>query len=78
MRWYSNIGRRVWPYEIAHWLFYDRRTRRGPTLAEFLNGAWATRPNRPPDLALDGSQAGSDYRGHPARDAAALEQTAEV
>lgn len=78
MRWYSNIGRRVWPYEIAQWLFYDRRTRRGPTLSEFLKGAWATRPNRPADLALDGSQAGRDYRGHPARDPVALEETAEV
>ena len=78
MRWYSNIGRRVWPYEIGQWLFYDRRTRHGPTLAEFLKGAWATRQNRPADLALDGSQAGSDYRGHPARDPAALEETAEV
>ena len=36
MRWYSNIGRRVWLYEIWHWLFCDRRTRNGPTLAEFL------------------------------------------
>ncbi len=78
MRWYSNIGRRVWPYEIAHWLFYDRRTRHGPTLAEFLKGAWATRPNRPADLALDGSEAGSDHRGHPARDPVALEEIAEV
>jgi anaerobic magnesium-protoporphyrin IX monomethyl ester cyclase len=40
MRWYSNIGRRVWPYEIWQWLFFDRRTRRGPTVAEFLKGAW--------------------------------------
>jgi len=40
MRWYSNIGRRVWPYEIWQWLFYDRRIRYGPTLAEFLKGAW--------------------------------------
>ena len=40
MRWYSNIGRRVWPYEIAQWLFADRRTRHGPTLAEFLKGGW--------------------------------------
>ena len=40
MRWYSNIGRRVWPYEIWHWLFRDRRTANGPTLAEFLNGGW--------------------------------------
>lgn len=43
MRWYSNIGRRVWPYEIMQWLFRDRRTRQGPTLADFLQGAW-TRP----------------------------------
>jgi anaerobic magnesium-protoporphyrin IX monomethyl ester cyclase len=78
MRWYSNIGRRVWPYEIAQWLFCDRRARQGPTLAEFLKGAWATRQKQATDLALDGSQAGSDYHGHPARDAAALEQTAEV
>ncbi|MEW6159731.1 MAG: magnesium-protoporphyrin IX monomethyl ester anaerobic oxidative cyclase [Verrucomicrobiota bacterium] len=40
MRWYSNIGRRVWPYEIWQWLFYDRRTRNGPALGEFLNGGW--------------------------------------
>ena len=52
MRWYSNIGRRVWPYEIAQWLFYDRRTRRGPTLAEFLKGAWATRQHRVQDKIL--------------------------
>jgi hypothetical protein len=65
MRRYSSIGRRVWPYEIVQWLFCDCRTRHGPTLAEFLKGAWATRRNRSPDPALDGSQAGSDYRGHP-------------
>ena len=40
MQWYSNIGRRVWPHEIAQWLFHDGRTRFGPTLAEFLNGGW--------------------------------------
>ena len=40
MRWYSNIGRRVWPYEIWQWLIHDRRTRNGPTLAEFLRGDW--------------------------------------
>jgi anaerobic magnesium-protoporphyrin IX monomethyl ester cyclase len=78
MRWYSNIGRRVWPYEIAQWLFYDRRTRHGPTLAEFLKGAWATRQNRSTDLALDGSQTGGDHRSHPTRDPVALEETAEV
>ena len=40
MRWYSNIGRRVWIFEICQWLFFDRRTRYGPTLAEFLKGGW--------------------------------------
>jgi anaerobic magnesium-protoporphyrin IX monomethyl ester cyclase len=40
MRWYSNIGRRVWVYEIWQWLFHDRRTRFGPELSEFLRGRW--------------------------------------
>jgi hypothetical protein len=40
MRWYSNIGRRVWPHEIWQWLFFDRRTLQGPTLAAFLKGGW--------------------------------------
>lgn len=35
MKWYYSIGRKVWPYEIWHWLFKDRRTARGPTLARF-------------------------------------------
>lgn len=35
MRWYSNIGRRVWPYEIWNFLFRDRYIKHGPTLAEF-------------------------------------------
>ncbi len=47
MRWYSNIGRRVWPYEIWQWLFRDHRTCRGPTLAEFLKGGWKTQPSAP-------------------------------
>jgi len=44
-RWYSNIGRRVWLYEIWQWFFVDRRTRHGPALAEFLNH-WSTAPRR--------------------------------
>lgn len=36
MRWYSNIGRRVWFYEIWQWLLFDRRTQHGPSVAEFL------------------------------------------
>jgi anaerobic magnesium-protoporphyrin IX monomethyl ester cyclase len=38
MRWYYGIGRKVWPYELWHWLFLDHRTAHGPSLAEFLNG----------------------------------------
>jgi anaerobic magnesium-protoporphyrin IX monomethyl ester cyclase len=44
MRWYSNIGRRVWLHEIWQWLWFDRRTKRGPTVATFLKGAWLTEP----------------------------------
>ncbi len=44
MRWYSSIGRRVWPYEIWQWLFYDHRTRYGPTLAEFLKAGSSRQP----------------------------------
>ena len=36
MRWYYRIGRQVWPYEVWHFLFRDRRTRRGPTLEGFF------------------------------------------
>ena len=35
MRWYTQMGRRVWPHEIRGFLFRDRRIKRGPTLAEF-------------------------------------------
>jgi anaerobic magnesium-protoporphyrin IX monomethyl ester cyclase len=40
MRWYSNIGRRVWCFEVWQWLFFDRRVRLGPTVGEFLKGGW--------------------------------------
>ncbi|MCC7374561.1 MAG: magnesium-protoporphyrin IX monomethyl ester anaerobic oxidative cyclase [Verrucomicrobiales bacterium] len=43
MRWYSNIGRRVWIHEVWQWLFHDRRTSSGPVLREFLSGAWHLR-----------------------------------
>ena len=36
MRWYYRIGRRVWPYELWHWVFTDRRTAAGPTVGGFL------------------------------------------
>src|SRR6476620_2058792 len=34
MRWYTRMGRRVWPYEISNFL-RDRRLKDGPTVAEF-------------------------------------------
>jgi anaerobic magnesium-protoporphyrin IX monomethyl ester cyclase len=35
MRWYYQIGRRVWPHEILVFLFRDQHLHDGPTLAEF-------------------------------------------
>jgi len=35
MRWYSRMGRRVWPYEIVRF-FRDRKTRTGPTVGQYL------------------------------------------
>lgn len=54
MRWYSNIGRRVWVYEVWQWLFFDRRTRRGPTLGEFLSGGW--RPSQTAEQTAPAAQ----------------------
>jgi anaerobic magnesium-protoporphyrin IX monomethyl ester cyclase len=50
MRWYYSIGRRVWPYELWHWLFLDHRTRRGPLVAEFLSAGRAAREHLSPAL----------------------------
>jgi anaerobic magnesium-protoporphyrin IX monomethyl ester cyclase len=36
MRWYYHIGRQVWPYELWHFVFRDRRTAHGPRLPRFL------------------------------------------
>jgi anaerobic magnesium-protoporphyrin IX monomethyl ester cyclase len=35
MRWYSQMGKRVWPYEIKNFFFRDRRTTSGPLLTEY-------------------------------------------
>ncbi len=35
MRWYYGIGRQVWPYEIWHFLFRDRRVKPVLSLAQF-------------------------------------------
>jgi anaerobic magnesium-protoporphyrin IX monomethyl ester cyclase len=34
MRWYSQMGRRVWPYEIVNF-FRDPLVRSGPTVRQF-------------------------------------------
>ena len=38
MRWYTRMGRRVWPHEIWSFLFRDKRISAGPALAEFWGG----------------------------------------
>ncbi len=35
MRWYTQMGRRVWLHEIWQFLVHDRRIKDGPTLREF-------------------------------------------
>lgn len=34
MRWYTGLGRQVWPREIGNFLFRERRTKHGPTVRE--------------------------------------------
>ncbi len=53
MRWYSRMGRRVWPHEIWSFLTRDRRTASGPTVEAFWGApqdaeenAMAPRPRR--------------------------------
>lgn len=36
MRWYYRIGRQVWPYELWHWAFRDKRVRNGVPLLRFM------------------------------------------
>ncbi|MDR4308007.1 magnesium-protoporphyrin IX monomethyl ester anaerobic oxidative cyclase [Chelatococcus sambhunathii] len=35
MRWYAQMGRRVWPYEILNFFFRDRLDASGPTVRAF-------------------------------------------
>jgi anaerobic magnesium-protoporphyrin IX monomethyl ester cyclase len=56
MRWYYRIGRKVWPYELWHWLFRDRRTACGPALAKFLNGGWKAGAEASPALPPPGRE----------------------
>jgi anaerobic magnesium-protoporphyrin IX monomethyl ester cyclase len=38
-RWYTQIGRRVWFFELWNFLFRDRRLEQGPTLQEHWKAA---------------------------------------
>ena len=58
MRWYTRIGRRVWPYEI--WQFLkSRRMKDGPTVAEFWGDAKAAAET---DLHAERVVRGERYR----------------
>ena len=58
MRWYTRIGRRVWPYEI--WQFLkSRRLKDGPTVAEFWGDAKAAAET---DLHAEHIVRGERYR----------------
>jgi anaerobic magnesium-protoporphyrin IX monomethyl ester cyclase len=35
MRWYTRMGRRVWPHEVWGFFFRDRRIAKGPSLSDF-------------------------------------------
>ncbi len=59
MRWYSRMGRRVWPHEIADFLRSDRR-RDGPTLAAF----WGA-PQDGEEEAMLAARAGRDGQIRP-------------
>jgi anaerobic magnesium-protoporphyrin IX monomethyl ester cyclase len=48
MRWYYQIGRRVWPYELWNFLCNDRRIENGPTLGEFWGPELRDEPARAP------------------------------
>jgi anaerobic magnesium-protoporphyrin IX monomethyl ester cyclase len=65
MRWYSSIGKRVWIFEIWQWFFFDRRTRHGPSVGEFLKGGWKNNVNPRPHLEPLGASARNQPRLQP-------------
>ena len=64
MRWYTQMGRRVWPYEIFKF-FREPLVKGGPTVAEFWGAPQdaeeqsmtAARPERATALPLSRSSA---------------------
>jgi anaerobic magnesium-protoporphyrin IX monomethyl ester cyclase len=47
MRWYTRIGRRVWPYELWNFFFRDHYQKYGPTLAQFWGAPQAPAASGP-------------------------------
>lgn len=43
MRWYTQIGRRVWFHEVAEFIFKTRIMKQGPTLRDFMGSSLANR-----------------------------------
>lgn len=39
MKWYTRMGRRVWPFELKNFFFRDRRTTNGPTVEAMWGAA---------------------------------------
>jgi anaerobic magnesium-protoporphyrin IX monomethyl ester cyclase len=59
MRWYTRMGRRVWPHEVLGFLFRDRRTAHGPTVAQFWGAPQdseeeSMQPHKPARPVLEG------------------------
>lgn len=43
MRWYTQVGRRVWFHEVAEFIFNTRVMKQGPTLRDFMGSSLAHR-----------------------------------
>jgi anaerobic magnesium-protoporphyrin IX monomethyl ester cyclase len=43
MRWYTQVGRRVWFHEVAVFFFNTRIMKQGPTLRDFIGRSFANR-----------------------------------
>jgi len=43
MRWYTQIGRRVWFHEVTEFIFNTRIMKQGPSLRDFMGSSLANR-----------------------------------
>lgn len=79
MRWYSKIGKRVWPYEILRF-FKEKLTTHGPTLAEYWGKpqhneeyAMSIRPVRIPAASISTTSISTTAPARVDADAAGIE-----